>query len=50
LGGNGFFPSSTFRDWTRQDIATRFNVARLIGGYTPGPGNMQFSFPTYNCG
>ena len=34
--------------WTRQDKRTRFNVARLIGGRTPGPGNVEFSFPEYS--
>jgi uncharacterized delta-60 repeat protein len=32
---------------SRAAIEPRFNVARLIGGYTPGPGNMEFSFDTY---
>ncbi|HMJ88307.1 MAG TPA: Calx-beta domain-containing protein, partial [Candidatus Acidoferrum sp.] len=31
-----------FAPFTRQDKTTRFNVARVIGGYTPGPGNLEF--------
>jgi uncharacterized delta-60 repeat protein len=31
--------------WTRADKRTRYNVARLIGGHTPGPGNLSFGFP-----
>ena len=34
--------------WTRQDKRTRLNVARLVGGRTPGPGNMEFSSPEYS--
>ncbi len=35
-GGHFFGP------FTRQDKTTRFNVARLVGGYTPGPGNIEY--------
>jgi uncharacterized delta-60 repeat protein/uncharacterized repeat protein (TIGR01451 family) len=28
--------------FTRQDKARRFNVARIKGGYTPGPGNIEY--------
>jgi len=28
--------------WHRADKHPRLNVARLIGGYTPGPGNIEF--------
>src|SRR5205085_3599907 len=28
--------------FTRADKTTRFNVARIVGGYTPGPGNLEF--------
>jgi len=31
-----------FAPFTRQDKTTRFNVARVIGGYTPGPGNLEY--------
>ena len=45
LGGN-FSGSHSLRNnytqFTRADKITRYNVARLIGGYTPGPGNMEF--------
>ncbi len=35
--------------WTRQDKTIRFNVARVIGGYTRGPGNVQYTFPQYTA-
>ena len=35
------------RTWTRQDKRTRYNVARVIGGRTPGPGNVQFTYSDY---
>ena len=45
LGGN-FSGSHSLRNnytqFTRADKTTRFNVARLIGGYTGGPGNIEF--------
>jgi uncharacterized delta-60 repeat protein/uncharacterized repeat protein (TIGR01451 family) len=48
LGGNAISsPPGYARVWTRQDRRNRYNVARLIGGYTPGPGNAQFAFPNY---
>jgi len=52
LGGNfaeeiNRYPSFT-NVWTRQQKVTRFNVARLIGGYTPGPGNTEVASPVYN--
>src|SRR6185436_6109528 len=52
LGGNFAFeiddvPRST-PVWTRQQKRTRYNVARLIGGYTPGPGNIEFAFSDYH--
>ncbi|MBK8001644.1 MAG: hypothetical protein IPK15_23810 [Verrucomicrobia bacterium] len=28
--------------WTRGDKRPRSNIARLLGGYTPGPGNMSY--------
>jgi uncharacterized delta-60 repeat protein len=33
--------------WTRADKRTRYNVARLYGGYTPGPGNVEFVSSEY---
>jgi uncharacterized delta-60 repeat protein len=33
--------------FTRADRRTRFNIARLIGGVTPGPGNAQFDADHY---
>jgi len=36
---SGAHPSAPF---TRQDKTTRYNIARIIGGYTPGPGNLEY--------
>ena len=33
--------------WSRQDRRARYNVARLVGGYTPGPGNVQYLSSSY---
>ena len=47
LGGNRSYSiNDTNRSqvWTRQDKTERMNIARLIGGYTPGPGNLTFRF------
>ena len=41
VGGNSYNPP-----WTRADKQPRLNLARLIGGYTPGPGNIGFKFAT----
>lgn len=30
--------------WTRDDVRYRENVCRIIGGATPGPGNMSFAY------
>ncbi len=34
--------------YDRQDVRFRSNIARLVGGVTPGPGNIEFAFPSYN--
>jgi uncharacterized delta-60 repeat protein len=34
-------PTQVF-GWQRADKHPRYNVARLVGGYTPGPGNIEF--------
>ncbi len=34
--------------YTRRDIHPRSNVARLIGGVTPGPGNIQLTYNSYS--
>ena len=34
---------------TRDDTRPRSNVARLIGGYTPGPGNMELAYGSYTA-
>ncbi len=41
VGGNSYDPPRT-----RADKQPRLNLARLIGGYTPGPGNIGFKFAT----
>lgn len=43
VGGGLSYP----RRVTRADISFRNNVARLIGGFTPGPGNVEFVTPSY---
>ena len=35
--------------FTRDDIHNRGNVARLIGGATPGPGNIELSYSSYTA-
>src|SRR6185436_3053969 len=48
LGGNAIGRGNSFNTvWTRQDRRSRYNIARLISGYTPGPGNAQLAFPDY---
>lgn len=39
-----FGPNNYSTVWTRADKRPRYNIVRLIGGYTPGPGNMGYSF------
>jgi len=34
--------------YSREDVHPRSNVARLIGGATPGPGNIQLSYSKYS--
>jgi len=45
VGGNFSIQHSlrnNYTVFTRADKTTRFNVARILGGYTPGPGNIEF--------
>src|SRR6185436_3939923 len=35
------------QDWSRSDKRPRYNVARLLGGFTPGPGNLECVAGTY---
>jgi uncharacterized delta-60 repeat protein/uncharacterized repeat protein (TIGR01451 family) len=49
VGGNAFFEAPYSRDWTRENKRTRFNVARLIGGATPGPGSLEFAYDSYTA-
>ena len=34
--------------FARDDIRNRNNIARIIGGATPGPGNLELAAPTYS--
>ena len=44
INSGGLFDTA----WTRATKRVRHNVARLIGGYTPGPGNIEFVFNLNN--
>ena len=47
---NSFFdPNLWVEPKTRDGVRDRYSVARLIGGSTPGPGNLQFQFPAYSA-
>lgn len=35
--------------WTRDDARFRENVARIIGGATPGPGNIGFAYNSFSA-
>lgn len=35
--------------YRRDDVLNRLNYARVIGGHTPGPGNIEFMLPVYNA-
>ncbi|MDB6034285.1 MAG: hypothetical protein JWM16_4623 [Verrucomicrobiales bacterium] len=51
LGGNAHSQvahAGFTRVWTRQDKVSHYNVARIIGGYTLGPGSATFTYPTYS--
>ena len=58
VGGGSFAHSGSLArdgdsgivDNGRMDIHPRSNVARLIGGGTPGPGNIEFSYDAYSVG
>jgi uncharacterized delta-60 repeat protein len=45
---NSFFDTNLWVEpKTRDGVRDRYSVARLIGGSTPGPGNIQFQFSAY---
>ena len=44
LGSGGGWDNSTL---TREDTHPRSNVARILGGSTPGPGNIEFAYNSY---
>jgi uncharacterized delta-60 repeat protein/uncharacterized repeat protein (TIGR01451 family) len=35
--------------WSRTDVRFRENVARIIGGSTPGPGNISFAYDSFSA-
>jgi len=45
--GGSFF--SVGGGYTRNEMHNRSNIARLIGGSTPGPGNIEFTYPSYSA-
>lgn len=45
IGGNFLVVGGGY---TRKDIHPRSNVARLVGGETPGPGNLTFQYDKYS--
>lgn len=50
VGGNASTNAPLRNSWTvftRADKRARYNIARLIGGGTPGPGNASFDSQTY---
>lgn len=50
VGGNPSYTADVpnhYTVFTRSDKRARWNVARLLGGATPGPGNMEFSTEEY---
>jgi uncharacterized repeat protein (TIGR01451 family)/uncharacterized delta-60 repeat protein len=49
LFGGAFETLFEVHNWNRQEKRVRYNVARLIGGRTPGPGNAQFRDADYGA-
>ena len=55
IGGGSFshsgnnMPADNFWDNARMDTHPRSNVARLIGGATPGPGNITLTYSAYSA-
>ncbi len=50
VGGNPSFTADVKNHWSqfeRNEKRARWNIARLIGGATPGPGNMEFEVDDY---
>jgi uncharacterized delta-60 repeat protein len=47
---NSFFdPNLWVEPKTRDGVRNRYSVARLLGGSTPGPGNIQFELSSYSA-
>ena len=50
IGGNPSFTADVpnqYQQFTRSDKRVRYNIARVIGGATPGPGNTEFEVEDY---
>ncbi len=50
IGGNPSYQADVpnyYTVFTRADKRARYNVARVLGGITPGPGNMDFDVQDY---
>ena len=50
IGGNPSFLADVpneYTQFTRSDKRSRYNIARVIGGATPGPGNTEFEVDDY---
>jgi uncharacterized delta-60 repeat protein/uncharacterized repeat protein (TIGR01451 family) len=50
IGGNPSFLADVrnhYTQFTRSDKRVRYNVARVLGGSTPGPGNTEFEVDDY---
>jgi uncharacterized delta-60 repeat protein/uncharacterized repeat protein (TIGR01451 family) len=51
IGGNPSFAADVpnhYTQFTRADKRTRWNIARVLGGATPGPGNTEFEMESYS--
>ena len=48
VGNSGVVSSYSFVQKTRAGVRNRNNIARLIGGATPGPGNVGFLYNNYS--
>ena len=50
IGGNPSFTADVpnqYQRFTRSDKRVRYNIARVLGGATPGPGNTEFEVDDY---
>jgi uncharacterized delta-60 repeat protein len=50
IGGSGGLPQINYTSiYDREGVHIRSNVASLIGGSTPGPGNVELSYNSYSA-